>query len=287
MASYGRTLLLFGAMTLLMMGVGWMLGALWGTDPTGTMLLFLVLAALFNLVTYFFSDKFVLWTYRAKIVGPEEAPRLHRIVRELVQGTDLPMPRVAIVPSMNPNAFATGRDPKHAVVAATEGILRLLDDEELRGVMAHELAHVKNRDILIMSLAATVAGAIAFAARSAFWSMLFGGNRNGGGNVLVAVLLAVTAPIAAILVQLAISRNREYAADRVGAQIHGRPLALASALRKLHAYAGRVPMQQGNPATAHMFIVNPFTGGGMAAMFATHPPMEERVRRLEAMAYAL
>jgi len=288
MASYGRTFLLFTVLTGLFMAIGFILGAMWGTDPYGSMLFFLVIAALFNVATYFWSDKFVLWSYRAKVVTEEEAPRLYRIVRDICQRNDLPMPRVAIIPSMNPNAFATGRNPKHAVVAATEGIMRLLNDDELAGVMAHEMAHVKNRDILIMSIAATFAGAISYATTAAYWGALFGGNReNGGGNLLTALVLMITAPLAAALVQMAISRNREYAADAVGAQLHGRPLALASALKKLHSIGSRVPMEQGSPATAHLFIVNPFSGGAMAALFSTHPPVEERVRRLEALAYKL
>lgn len=287
MASYGRTFLLFVALTGLFVGAGWILGGLFAGNPLTGMLVFLAIAAAFNLFTFFLSDKFVLWAYRARIVSAEEAPRLHRIVRALSDRAGLPMPRIAIIPDPSPNAFATGRSPQRAVVAATEGILRALDDDELAGVMAHELAHVKNRDILTMSLAATVAGAITFAARSAFWGMLFGGGDRDRGGILAVVLLMVLAPIAALLVQLAISRSREYAADATGARIHGSPLALARALKKLQYWSQRVPMESARPETAHMMIVAPFSGGGVAGLFTTHPPMEERIRRLEALAYAI
>ncbi len=287
MASYGRTFLLFGALAGVFTGVGYLLGSLWGVSPAASMGLFLAIAVAINAFTYFFSSKFVLWSYRARIVGATEAPRLHRIVSAIAQANGMPTPQIAIIPSMQPNAFATGRNPRHAVVAATEGILHLLDDAELAGVMAHEMAHVKNRDILIMSVAATIAGAISYAASAAYWGALFGGGRdeNGGGNAFTAIAIAITAPLAAMLVQMAISRSREYAADAVGARLLGRPLALAAALRKLDACSRRIPMERGSPATAHLFIVNPFTGGGIASLFSTHPPMSERVRRLEAMAY--
>ena len=286
MASGFRTLVLFVTLTGLFMAVGWAIGGIFAGQPLAGSLVFLAIAAAINFVSYFWSDRIVLWSTRARIVQPHEAPRLHRIVQNLALRADMPMPRVAIIPSHQPNAFATGRNPQNAVVAATEGILHLLDDDELAGVMAHELAHVRNRDVLIMSAAATVAGAITFAARMFFWGALFGGNNEeGGGNLLGALLLSILAPIAAILVQLAISRSREYAADAEGARIHGNPLALARALRSLERGAQRVPMEVGSPTQAHMYIVNPFRGGFVAGLFSTHPPMEERVRRLEKLVF--
>jgi heat shock protein HtpX len=240
-----------------------------------------VIAAAMNFGSYFFSDKIVLKMYRARIVGADEAPRLYAGVERLARKAGLPMPRVAILPSEQPNAFATGRGPKHAVVAATEGIMRILDDDELEAVMAHELAHVRHRDILISSVAATLAGAIMVLAR--FGLFFGGGNRDRGpGGGALAILVVILAPIAAMIVQAAISRSREYAADAGGAEISGKPRALASALQKLEAAAQRVPMA-GNPATAHMFIVNPFRGGGLTGLFRSHPPTEERVARLARM----
>jgi heat shock protein HtpX len=236
----------------------------------------LVIAAAMNLGSYFFSDKIVLRMYRAREVGRAEAPELYDVVETLSRRAGLPMPRVAIIPGEQPNAFATGRNPAHAVVAATEGILRILDRDEIEGVMAHELAHVRHRDMLISSVAATLAGAIMVLAR--FGLFFGGGDRDRGGGAL-AILLVVLAPLAAMIVQAAISRSREFAADEGGAEISGKPRALASALQKLEATAKRVPLQ-GNPATAHMFIVHPFRGGGLTKMFSTHPPTEERVARL-------
>lgn len=273
-----RTLLLFAAMFALFALVGWGVGALFFGEPGPAMFAFLAFAALFNLASWWASDRLVLWSYRARIVEPHEAPRLHRLVDDLCRRADLPKPRVAIVPEAAPNAFATGRSRKHAVVAVTEGLLRLLPDDELRGVLAHELGHVRNRDILVMSAAATIGGAIAFAARWAMWGSLFGDD--DGGSIAGAILLAVTAPIAALLVQLAISRAREYKADAAGAAIAGDPLSLARALRRLEAAARGVPLHA-NPAHSHLFIVNPLRGGWVAGLFATHPPMDERVRRLE------
>lgn len=287
MASRLRTLTLFVALTALFMAVGWAVGGFFADAPLLGSLVFLVLAAAINFASYWWSDRIVLWSTRAKIVEPHEAPRLHRIVSALAERAGLPTPRIAIIPSDQPNAFATGRDPKNAVVAATEGILRILEDDELAGVIAHELAHVRNRDILVMSAAATVAGAITFAARMFFWGTFFGGgNDRGGGSILGMIVLAILAPIAAILVQLAISRSREYMADATGARIHGDPLALARALRVLERGAERIPMERGSPTQAHMYIVNPFRGGFVAGLFSTHPPTDERVRRLEAMARA-
>jgi len=266
-----KTLLL---MTLLTVGLvlvgGWVGGR-------GGAVVALVIAGAMNFGSYFFSDRLVLRMYRAREVSREEAPGLYDVVEGLARRAGLPMPRVAIIPGEQPNAFATGRNPEHAVVAATEGILRVLDRDEIEGVMAHELAHVRHRDMLISSVAATLAGAIMVLAR---FGMFFGGggDRDRGGGAL-ALLVVILAPIAAMIVQTAISRSREFAADAGGAEISGKPRALASALQKLEATARRVPLQ-GNPATAHMFIVNPFRGGGFMKLFSTHPPTEERVARL-------
>lgn len=245
----------------------------------------LVLAAVMNFAGYWWSDKVALRMHHARRLEPGEAPELQEMVRELAQRASLPMPRVYLIPSATPNAFATGRDPAHAAVAVTEGALRLLDRNELRGVMAHELAHVKHRDILVASLAATMAGAITMLAHMAQFAAIFGGHRGDdrqGTNPLALIAMAILAPIAAMLVQMAISRSREYLADEGGARISGDPIPLAQALRKLEAYAQRLPMQ-GNPASAHLFIVNPFRGG-MAGLFSTHPSTESRVERLLGMA---
>ena len=267
-----KTALLLTVLTaaLVLLG-GWFGG-------NGGAVIALLVAGAMNFGSWFFSDRIVLKMYRAREVGREEAPELYGVVESLSRRAGIPMPRVAIIPSEQPNAFATGRDPDHAVVAATEGILRILDREELEGVMAHELAHVRHRDILISSVAATLAGAIMVLAR--FGLFFGGGNRRGGGAL--ALLLMILAPLAAMIVQAAISRSREYAADEGGAEISGKPRALASALRKLEAGVERAPME-GNPATAHMFIVHPFGGGGVTGLFRSHPPTEERVERLHRM----
>lgn len=235
-----------------------------------------------NLVTYFYSDKMVLSAYQAKIVTAKEAPRLYNTVKKVAMKADLPVPRVAIIPTPTPNAFATGRDPDHAVVAATEGLLDILDDDELEGVIAHEMAHVKDRDILVMTVAATVAAIIAIVARIILFQMLWG-RRNSNIHPAILLVAVITAPIAAILVQLAISRSREYKADHVGAATIQNPMALASALDTLHTMNRRHPMQfrKSNPAHASLFIVNPFRGGGFVNMFSTHPPMEKRISRLK------
>lgn len=277
-----RTTLLFGVLTLLFVLVGFALGGYFANDPLSGMLVFLVIAALFNFIMYFFSAKMVLAAYRAKVITREQNPRLFNVVEKVALKAQVPMPRVAIVPSRTPNAFATGRNPTHAVVAATEGILDLLDDEELEGVLAHEIGHVTNRDVLVTTLAATVAAAIAFASRMAFWSSLFGGGRRDGNPALM-LIVALTAPIAALLIQLGISRQREYKADHTGARVSGKPWALASALEKLEHGVARRPMQGGNPAHASLFIVNPFRGRSMMSMFSTHPPTAKRVERLRKM----
>jgi heat shock protein HtpX len=241
-----------------------------------------------NFGSYWFSDKIVLAMYGAQEVTEAEAPDFYALVRQLAMQAGLPMPRVYVIPSETPNAFATGRNPEHAAVAATNGILRILTRDELLGVMAHELAHVKNRDILIQSIAATIAGAITYLAQMAQWAAIFGGGRSDddeGGGGFGMILMAILAPIAAMLIQMAISRSREFGADRGGAEIAGNPLHLASALRKLEMANHQLPMQAATPASAHLFIVNPLTGGGLMSLFSTHPPVEERVRRLEEMAY--
>jgi heat shock protein HtpX len=265
-------------LTVLLVAVG---QATFGSQGAVTAL---VIAAVMNLFTYFFSDKMVLASYGARVVSEQEAPELYGVVRSLATRANLPMPRVAVIPQESPNAFATGRDPRHAVVAATEGILKILNRDELEAVLAHELGHVTNRDILLGAVAATLAGALTHLAQMAMWTG--GGRRDDreGGGGLVGILAILFAPIAAAIVQAMISRQAEFRADASGAALSGRPLELASALRKLEAASQRLPMD-GSPATAHLFIVNPFAGG-LARLFATHPPTEERVARLEAMAQA-
>lgn len=248
----------------------------------------LVMAGVMNIGAYWFSDRIVLAMYRARQVTEKESPELFSVVRELTMRASLPMPKVYIMENPAPNAFATGRNPEHSAVAVTTGILSLLSRDELAGVVAHELAHIKNRDILISTVAATIAGAISYISHMASWGLMFGGGRRDSedrspiGSV-IAIAVMILAPIAAMLIQMAISRSREYRADESGAAICGKPLSLAGALKKLHAGSRRIPMNA-NPATAHMFIVSPLTGGGMLSLFSTHPPIEERVARLEAIA---
>jgi heat shock protein HtpX len=275
-----RTTLLLTALTVLLV-----LGGNAMAGPTG-MKIALVIALVMNFGSYWFSDKIVLKMYRAQEVSPEQASDLYGMVSNLTRRAGLPMPKVYIINNPTPNAFATGRNPNHAAVAVTTGILQTLDRNELMGVLAHELAHVKHRDILIGTVAATVAGAITMLASMAKWAMIFGGHRDndrGAGGTIAAIAVMILAPIAAMIIQMAISRSREYAADKGGAQISGNPKYLASALQKLAQGVQRIPMDAASPATAHMFIVNPLRGGGMRSLFSTHPPIEERVRRLEAM----
>jgi heat shock protein HtpX len=245
----------------------------------------LVIAGVMNLVSYWFSDKIVLAMYHAKEATQEDAPKLFGIVADLAMKSNMPMPRVYIIQSDQPNAFATGRSPKHASVAATTGILQLLSKEELEGVMAHELSHVRNRDTLIATIAATLAGAITWIAHMLQWGAFLGGGRDDDnrGGMAGALLMAILAPLAAMLVQMAISRSREFAADESGARLSGKPLALASALQRLESSVPRFPMGMGSPSTAHLFIVNPFRGG-IAGLFSTHPSMEKRIARLQELA---
>jgi heat shock protein HtpX len=272
-----KTTLLMGFLTVLLVTIGAALGG-----ASGMALAFL-LAGGMNFFSYWFSDKIVLKMYDAEEIEEGDDPRFYGMVRRLAERAGLPMPKVYVIQDDSPNAFATGRNPEHAAVAATTGIMRLLNDEELAGVMAHELGHVKNRDILISTLAATFAGAITYLAHMAQWAAMFGGGRSDddeGGGIFGTILMVILAPIAAMLVQMAISRSREYGADAAGAQISGNPLSLASALQKLEAGSQRVPLAA-NAATAHMFIVNPLTGAGLMSLFSTHPPIPERVHRLE------
>jgi heat shock protein HtpX len=271
-----RTFFLLTVLTLALVFVGGMIGG------QGGMLIALILAGVMNLGSYWFSDKIVLAMYRGEQVtsGP-----LFEVVSELCQRNQLPMPRVYMLPQDTPNAFATGRNPQHAVVAATKGILNSLSREELTGVMAHEMSHVMHRDILIGSIAATIAGAISYLAHMAQWAAIFGGGRDDdeGSNPIAMIALAIIAPLAAMLVQMAISRSREYLADEGGAKLCGNPFYLANALRKLEMANQTRPMHRVNEATAHMFIVSPLSAGGIASLFSTHPPMAERIRRLEGM----
>ena len=271
-----RTFFLLTVLTLGLVAIGGLIGG------SGGALIALILAGVMNLGSYWFSDKIVIKMYRGEQVtsGP-----LYEVVSEICQRNQLPMPRVYMLPQATPNAFATGRNPEHAVVAATEGILNILSREELTGVMAHEMSHVMNRDILIGSIAATIAGAISYLAHMAQWAAIFGGGRDDeeGSNPIALIALAIIAPLAAMLVQMAISRSREYIADERGARLCGNPAYLANALRKLEMANQVRPMHHVNEATAHMFIVSPLRGGGIASLFSTHPPMAERIRRLEEM----
>jgi heat shock protein HtpX len=273
-----KTAFLLTALTLFLVLIGQYFGGQNG------MILALVIAGIMNFVSYFFSDKIALAMYRAQPVTREQAPRLYTIVERLTQRTGLPMPKVFVIPTESPNAFATGRNPQHASVAVTQGILGLLTDEELEGVLAHELGHVRNRDILISSVAATIAGAITVLARMGAWGAMFGGygsrdDRDRGGGGIGALLMLFLAPVAAMLIQMAVSRSREYAADETGAHITGNPYALASALTKLDAYSRRVPMQAA-PSTAHLFIIQPLLGMNFGSLFSTHPPIAKRIERL-------
>lgn len=274
-----KTGLLLTGLTLILIAIGNLLGG-----QTG-IIVALVFAALMNLGSYWFSDKLVVRMSGAVPLSEQEAPELYQMTREMCHRANMPMPRLYLIPDMQPNAFATGRNPQNGVVAVTQGLLQLMNYDEVKGVIAHELAHIKNRDTLIMAIAATIAGAISAVAHMFYYATLFFGSRDEDApNPLAALALVIVAPLAAMIVQLAISRAREYEADKTGAEIAGTPIGLANALRKLEAAAQRIPNEHAQPATAHMYIVNPLRGGGILALFSTHPPVQERVRRLEAMA---
>ncbi|MDA8415193.1 MAG: zinc metalloprotease HtpX [Desulfobacteraceae bacterium] len=279
-----KTTILLSLLSILLVFMGGVIGG------QGGMLVAFCMAAVMNFGSYWFSDKIVLRMCNAQEISRDAHPFFYGMVERLACRAGLPMPRVYIIPDESPNAFATGRNPEHAAVAATEGILRILTPDELEGVMAHELAHVKNRDILISSIAATFAGAISMLGNMLQWGAMFGAGRTnddeggGVGGVIGSLAMAIIAPIAAMLIQMAVSRSREYLADATGAEICGRPLTLAGALRKLHSASQVIPMHEASPATAHLFIVTPLTGGGIMSLFSTHPPMEERIARLEALA---
>ncbi len=280
-----KTTALLAALTVLFVLIGGMVGGEQG------MVVAFLFAGLMNFASYWWSDRIVLWMYGAQEVTEADAPEFHALVRRLAQRAGLPMPRVYIIPTDTPNAFATGRNPDHAAVAATQGILRILTLDELEGVIGHELGHVRNRDILISTVAATMAGAIMMLARMAQWAAIFGGGRSseddegGAAGIVGMLILAILAPLAAMLIQMAISRAREYQADATGAQISRKPRALADALEKLERAATALPLDA-NPATAHLFIVNPLRGTSILNLFSTHPPIEERVARLRAMRIA-
>jgi len=272
-----KTTILLAVLTAFIVWIGQLLGGRQG------MIIALIFAAGMNFFSYWYSDKIVLRMYRAREATPQQAPEIYRMVAELTQRAGLPMPKVFVIPDETPNAFATGRNPQHAVVAVTEGLLRIMNREEVMGVLAHELAHVKNRDILIGSIAATMAGAIMMLASMARWSAFLGGGRDneegGGLGVVGLVAMSVLAPLAAMIIQMAISRSREYLADATGAAICGQSEWLARALEKLGAHSGRMPMNA-NPSTAHMLIVNPLAGKSLMSWFSTHPPLQERIARL-------
>jgi heat shock protein HtpX len=276
MGNQFKTTILLAILTAFILWVGNLLGG-----PQG-MVIALIFAGGMNLISYWYSDRIVLKMYKAEEINENHRPELYGMVRDLSKQGGLPMPRVYIIPQDSPNAFATGRNPEHAVVAVTEGLLRIMNAEELKGVLAHELAHVNNRDTLIQTIAATLAGAVMVLASMARWSAIFGGfgrDENGGSGIFGLILMSILAPIAAMVIQMAISRSREYMADSTGAKFAGHSEGLARALEKLGTYTKKVPMDA-NPSTAHLFIVNPLSGGGLASLFSTHPPLEERIARL-------
>jgi heat shock protein HtpX len=275
-----KTMMLLAALTALFLFVGQALGGRTG------FVIALVFAGLMNFASYWWSDKIVLRMYGAQPITENEAPELFNVVRRLAERGNMPMPKVYVIPEEAPNAFATGRNPQNAAVAVTVGLTRLLNKEEMAGVLAHELGHVKNRDTLIMTVSATIAGALSMLANMAIWGAFLGRSNDDDeeGNPIAGLLGIIIAPIAASLIQMAISRSREFLADEAGARLSGNPLALASALRKIEAWSQQVPMHSGTPATAHLFIINPFSGGGIARLFSTHPATQARIEKLEEMA---
>jgi len=279
-----RTAALFG----LLFGLFALIGYAIGGGSITTLVVFLILAGIMNLFSYLYSDKIVLSSYRAKVISEAENPRLFRIVAKVASDSNIPVPKVAIVPMNVPNAFATGRNKKRAVVCVTKPLLDYMNDDELEGVIAHEMAHIRDKDTLVMTIAATVAGAIAIFVRMAYWSVLFGGRgRRDSGSMIIIILAAITAPIAAAMIQMAISRTREFKADREGALATGKPWALASALKKLELANSRTQVKNGNPASASLFIVNPFKGNALVKLFSTHPPTEERIKRLNELSESM
>jgi len=274
-----KTVILLAALTALFLFIGQAIGGQSG------LVIALFLACIMNFVSYWFSDKIVLRMYNAQEISEGQATELYHIVQQLAQRAQIPMPRVYLIPEETPNAFATGRNPQHAAVAATVGLIRMLDHRELSGVIGHELGHVLNRDTLIMTIAATLAGALGYLAQ---FGMFFGGGRSDdddrGSNPIFAILGIIVAMIAAPMIQMAISRSREFIADETGAHMSGDPQSLANALRKIESWSKQIPMQSGTPETAHLFIINPFSGSGIAHLFSTHPSTQERIERLEAMA---
>lgn len=278
-----RTTGLFAFMVIFFVAVGYVLGGFFGNWLLGT-LFFLGIAAAMNIFTYFYSSKLILKHYDAKVIEEKDNPELYNIVKEVAYEADIEMPKVALVPMSNPNAFATGRNEENAVVAVTEGIMRTLNEEELKGVISHEIAHIKDRDMLIMSLAATLAGAIAFMSRMVWFHLFLGRRRVDPRMMLVGIIFMVLAPIGAIIIKMAISRKREYLADEKGAEISKNPNALASALQKLKSANERNPIKEKNPTTSSLFIVNPFKKSRFVNLFSSHPPMEKRIEKLQKMA---
>ena len=279
-----KTTILLGLLTGILLAFGKLLGGNVG------LVIALIMAGIMNFGSWYFSDKIVLSMYGVRLVSEEEAPQLHRIVEKLAKNAGIPKPKVGIAPLNIPNAFATGRNPENGVVVVTPTILEILDEDELEGVLAHEIAHIKNRDTLIQAVSATIAGAITSLANMAQWFLIFGGRSdedNGWAETVGLILMVILAPIAALLIQMAISRSREYKADETGGIISGKPEALASALKKLESYATRIPSSEVNPATSHLFIVNPLKGETLAYLFSTHPPTEARVRKLLELARKL
>lgn len=287
MGAHIRTVGLLVLLTVLLVGIGYAVGFFLGIPVMYTLTIAFGLAIVLNVFTYWYSDKWVLKIHKAKIVSEEEEPELHKTVEKLARYSELPKPKIAIAEGDTPNAFATGRNPSHAVIAVTEKAKNLLNREELEGVLSHEMAHIKNRDMLVNTMAAMIAGAIAYIGLAGRFGLFFGGGRRGGG--IIALLAIILLPIAAIMVRLGISRTREYGADREGASISGKPLALASGLKTIEnsvknkMKSGKIP-QKGNPATSHLFIVNPFRGASLTELFSTHPSTEKRIEKLEKIA---